>query len=188
MLENNNHSQLELFSRRKDETLAEKKRIFNFSFLTQVRAYEKILLLAFAFIIISIAVFSIGVNRGKQLALLSRTESPVAQKTKSLPGVSENAQPVKTPAPPKDVWKTDSQVAPLSSEKFTVQLASYSATKSAEKEASLLKKQGFSPLIITKGKYIILCVGNFSQQREAKSLLAEFTKEKRYQGCYVRRL
>ena len=44
---------------------------------------------------------------------------------------------------------------------YTIQLASYKSKSFAQKEAELLKKKGFVPLVIPKGSYTILCVGKF---------------------------
>ena len=56
----------------------------------------------------------------------------------------------------------------------------------AQKEADSLKKRGFAPLILPKGTYTIVCIGNLSDQKTAKPLLSEL--KKRYQDCFMRRL
>lgn len=75
-----------------------------------------------------------------------------------------------------------------SPQNYTIQLASCRTKVSAQKEAELLRKSGFSPLILSKGSYIVVCVGNFSNQQAAKTLVSELKKRKRYQDCLVRRL
>ena len=69
---------------------------------------------------------------------------------------------------------------------YTVQVASFQTRKYAQKEAEVLRKKGFSPLVLPKGKYSILCVGNFSSRETAKPLLSKLRQ--RYRDCFVRRL
>jgi hypothetical protein len=65
-------------------------------------------------------------------------------------------------------------------------VASYQSKTHAQKEAEALRKKGVTPLVLSKGDYIIVCVGNFSNRDAAKSLLLDLRK--RYQDCYIRRL
>ena len=69
---------------------------------------------------------------------------------------------------------------------YTIQLASYKKESSAKKEAEALKKKGFLPLVLNKGEYTIVCVGNFKYKNNASPLLPELRK--RYQDCFVSRL
>jgi hypothetical protein len=172
--------QLELFSEGQNSYLPTKPR--GFSFLTYVRGYEKVILLIITFTITGIISFSLGVEKGKSLAMKRLPEEEVYHKQ-----ATAVAQP--RVIPPEQVQK-EPESAPKQNtpDGYTVQLASYQSKVSAQKEAELLKKMGHSPLILSKGKYMVLCVGNFPSQQEAKSLLSQFEKGKRYKGCYVRRL
>ncbi len=170
---NLDYSQLELFSQAQETNVATRPPGLGASFLKFVRGYEKIILLVIAFLITGIASFSLGVEKGKRL---------VYQTTP----VRANAEKASPPA------ETQVQQMPVQKENalenYTVQLASYLTRDSARQEVEILKKKGFSPLILSKGKYTVLCVGNFSDKEKAKALLAEFEKQNRYKGCFIRRL
>ncbi len=176
------YSQLELFSREQDGYTPAKPQGLGGSFLTYVRGYEKAILLIIAFALTGIVSFSWGVEKGKSLTLSRNAQkqlyqqqtTTVVQPKAAVPGETQSQQPL---TPRQNAW-----------DGYTVQLASYQSKTSVEKEAELLRKRGFSPLALSKGKYTVLCVGNFSNLEQAKSLLSKFEKEKRYKGCYVRRL
>ena len=88
---------------------------------------------------------------------------------------------------PKETVRTPAIKRPKEQiDNYTIQLASYQSRKYADRAAEKLKKRGLSPLILSKGEYIVLCVGNFSDKKTAYSLLAEFKKQ--YRDCFVRRL
>ena len=180
--------QFELFSGEKNLPLsASNKR--GPSFFKRMRDYEKIILMIIGITLTAIISFSLGVEKGKKIASLNtnsrfdlgmQTQQPLPK------------QAVKQPAPvilqPQLSIKNNSTDKQEVAEKnlFTIQLASYKTKSHAEKEAQALKKKGLSPLILTKGSYIVLCVGSFSNKETAQSLLTQL--EKRYNGCRLRRL
>ena len=82
--------------------------------------------------------------------------------------------------------KNKSSVKRAAKERFTIQLASYQNKTIAQKEAQSLKKNGYTPLIIQKGNYSILCVGNFTDKTKAKSTLSKLKKQ--YHDSMIRRL
>ncbi|MFA4854125.1 MAG: SPOR domain-containing protein [Candidatus Omnitrophota bacterium] len=69
---------------------------------------------------------------------------------------------------------------------YTIQVAVFKNRESAAREVLLLAKKGFTPLAFTKGDYIILCVGKFSNQESAQPLLSQL--QRTYAGCRIRRL
>ena len=69
---------------------------------------------------------------------------------------------------------------------YTIQIASYSGTRSADQEIAALKRQGLLPLIKSSGKYTVVCVGSFPDKATAKSLLTQL--KRKYRDCYIRRL
>ena len=69
---------------------------------------------------------------------------------------------------------------------YTIQVASFKEEQYAKRETVILKKQGFAPRVITKGDYFIVCVGNFSQAREADKLMAKL--KRKYNDSLIRRL
>ena len=69
---------------------------------------------------------------------------------------------------------------------YTIQVAAFRSRELAAREVLLLAKKGLTPLAFTKGNYIILCVGKFSNQESAQPLLIQL--QKTYAGCRIRRL
>jgi cell division septation protein DedD len=81
------------------------------------------------------------------------------------------AQPVKTPA---------------LLQGYTIQIASYKSRDLAQKEVDSLRKKGYAVLVLAKGGYTVLCVGNFSNKQNAKVAYADLAKK--YPGCILRRI
>ena len=182
-----NNSQLEMFSKTTAYDQQEKGRG---SFFGYIRAYEKIILLILGIIATGIISFSFGVEKGKSItasAANSRFNSaavqlktpPVAASVAANQITPEQKQSTTTPAVSK------AGVRPEDSGAYTIQLASFNNRSNAQKELVTLKKKGFSALMLSRGKYVVLCVGNFSSEEKAQVLLSEF--KKRYKSCYVRR-
>ena len=168
--------QLELFSGADNGSLAS-SRGKNPSFLKRVRNYERIMLLIIGIAATAIISFSFGVEKGKKLSLLQNNPrfDIGIRAEQVLPRQPIKQEPAVITEPKEDI-KTA----------FTIQLASYKTKSYAEKEAQALKKKGLIPLILTKGKYVVLCVGSFTNKEKALSLLTQL--EKKYNGCRIRRL
>lgn len=69
---------------------------------------------------------------------------------------------------------------------YSIQLASYSRKDIALAEVSRLKKKGFEPILLEKGKYWALCVGRFKTKEEARTLTKNFKNS--YSDCFIRNL
>ncbi len=173
-----NYHQLELFSASQNTDAA--KTHFHSSFLSFIRTYEKIVIIAIAFIVSGIVSFSLGVEKGKNLvkSKVINTGFDMASSRR------QKAIPAPVVIDKKDVLKPQKPENFL--EKYTVQLASYKGKIYVQKEAERLRKIGFSPLVLPKGNYIVLCVGNFPDKQKAESLVSEFKKY--YPDCRIRRL
>lgn len=72
------------------------------------------------------------------------------------------------------------------SRRYTIQVATFQAKNNAQKDIAALRQQGLAPVLLSRGKFSILCVGAFPNQETARSLLAEL--KKKYRDCYIRRL
>ena len=183
------YSQLELFSQTKDPGQA--KSNFSSSFISFIWNYEKTILLIIAFIITGVVAFALGIDRGKKMAVsrfsnqFDMAQVPVVD-SKQLAVKPQTKVPLSTGQQKEIIENKVSTPIQASAGSYTIQIASYQSNAYAQKEAGQLKMKGFSPLIVNKGKYIIVCVGNFSNQTTARSLLSELRK--RYQDCYIRRL
>lgn len=193
-MDSHDNSQLELFSQvnKYGATRVDPSR----SFLNRVRAYEKIILIAMGFIVTAIISFSLGVEKGRKVAGLKqdlRFDTANKKQTMSQSGPLNSAMKPGPPPPqaiPQVTIQKSNAVIPAkpkdSLQSYTIQLASYKSRSSAQKEAGILNKRGLLPLMVTKGEYIVLYVGRFSDKETAKALLSEL--EKRYHGCFVRRI
>ena len=175
------YNQLELFSQAKSHNQA--KAPISKALMRYISKYERTILIIIGFVITGIASFSLGVEKGKSFILL-KTDShlDIAVKPKSSLSVSA----------PKQITK-DQQYQPKEKDElkeyiqnYTIQVASFLNRINARKEADTLKRKGLSPLVLSKGKFSIVCVGNFSKREEAESLLPKLRKQ--YQDCRIRRL
>ncbi len=69
---------------------------------------------------------------------------------------------------------------------YTIQIATFKNKQLALSEVRLLLKEGLTPIAFTKGDFIVLCVGKFSNQESAQPLLIHL--QRTYAGCRIRRL
>jgi hypothetical protein len=170
-------SQLELFSQ-KEEPYRVRSEIPAAS-LGYVVSFEKMILVAIGFIVTAVVAFCLGVEKGKT----QETISPTLASGPSPSPLRETVQgnPVPAVSKPEVSVKSDEE-----SSGYTVQVASYQTRSYAEKETAKLKKKGFSTLILSKGKYVIVCVGNFTDKEKARSLQTELRLK--YRDCCIRRL
>ena len=175
-----NH-QLELFSQTKAYNQAGAG--VSKAFISYISKYEKTILIIIGFVITGIASFSLGVEKGKSFTML---------KTDSRLDIAVKPKPTLPVPVPKQINKNQ-QYQPVKKEElkeyiqnYTIQVASFLNRLNARKEADILKRKGLSPLVLSKGKFSIVCVGNFSKREEAESLLSKLRKQ--YQDCRIRRL
>jgi len=183
-MEKSDSSQLELFSQQQGDYAQSTQSGSRFSLFGYAKGYEKVILLIIAFITVGIISFSLGVEKGKRVAANITLPRQVVTTD-----VQQPIKPITTTAvvvPP--VQQPVVQQKEILVKGYTVQIASYKFKDSAKKEAELLKKKGLSPIIISKGQYTVLCVGNFSDRKSAELFLTQITKNKRYQGSTIRRL
>lgn len=188
-MDKDNHTQLDLFSQA--NTASAGSRAYSSPFLEQLKNYERGILATIAVIIIGIVAFSLGVEKGKQIVSFNPAKATAPA------GVKPQANPVKESRPSKagivpqqansqKEENTKYKELKKNLQKYTIQLASYSARSNAQKEAETLKKRGLAAIIQPKGKYIALCVGNFPDKETAQSLLPQLKKQ--YRDCRIRRL
>lgn len=173
-MERSNYSQLELFSASKGISKAEPR--LSSSFLSRIWGFERIILLMIGFIITGVISFSLGVEKGRHLAMLPDVVREISQPAIQKPKAIEES-PKAIEASPKIKEPTIG---------YTIQVASYQTKTLAQKEMEILKQKGLLSLILTKGSYTVVCVGHFSNREMAKSILTEL--KKRYRDCYIRRL
>ncbi|MDD5655004.1 MAG: SPOR domain-containing protein [Candidatus Omnitrophica bacterium] len=177
-------------------------------FLEYLWGYEKTILILIGILAVGVLSFSLGVEKGKRIARRdaikdSYTGSPVSVKP-AQPAVQpvrrieiQPAQAAVNTAPrtvlaaravPQARAAVATKPLKLSGQtgSFTIQVASYKSKKSADTQAQVFKKKGITAMVLTKGEYLVLCVGRFPSQDEARAALKELQKQ--YKGCYIRRL
>jgi len=188
IMERPENSQLELFSKTGEPVRF--RRRDSSPFLRRFRGYEKRILFLLGIALVSIISFTLGVERGKNLRPDNAAIQAVRQEPQTVPVAPAPAEV--TPQAPVVIIREQKPQAQtkltreLTQNGYTIQLASYKKHSSAQKEAQELRKKGLSPLILPKGNWIILCVGNFNQKKDAEILLLQL--KKRYKDCTVRRL
>lgn len=199
------YSQLELFSQEQPAAAPEGAR--RPSFLLQVNRYEKSIFLMIGFIVTAAAFYCLGMERGKSLAVrrlstgldlaLKNPQSPRRQPAAELlkapeasaaaavVSVAHKAAPVPRPQP---VVRAAISPSEVNGKKglFTIQIGTYQARTSAEREKNKLVRKGLAPVMVKKGAYTVLCVGNFNTKETARSLLSKLRQN--YRDCYIRRL
>lgn len=182
-------AQLELFSTVDNE----KASVRNPSglFFEKLAAYEKNIILGICFIVIFIASYALGIEKGKKINL---GENKNITRTSPLSGAKASSEPaIKITATPVD--KKEGKTAPkdLGQDKkidlengYTVQVASFKNKVLAEKEKLTLEKKGFQVYLVAKNKFVIVCVGSFENKDTAQLSLRQL---KRFYGdCLIRKL
>ena len=160
---------------------------------------ENIIVVCIIFIMATVFVFSLGVERGKRI-------TQTISLPEKLPAVK--AGQTEPPAVSKEIWKEDrpvvgvgavrnkiQQPAPAApgnpqkkkiQEQYTVQIASFKEKQSAHREAKRLEGKGWKTFVFLKGTYSIVCVGYFAEENEAKAFSRKLKDQ--YKDCLVRRL
>ncbi len=166
--------QLDLFSDSQEEINSSPRRSERAYFSKYIWGYEKAILMGIILLVTAIVSFSLGVERGKRIQSLPTPQANIHTK----PSVEQL---------PKEPEAKEQIIIPKTTEGvYTIQVASFKTGSYAQKEAELLKKRGYKTTVLNKGEYVILCVGNFSDKKQAQSLFLELRRY--YKDCRIRRL
>lgn len=103
---------------------------------------------------------------------------------------AEISKPAVKPSTEKTVVKTTNQekqvITPVSSEFYTIQVATFSDMRRTQNLANKLKKN-FSPVYIkTRGRLFEVCVGKFSNPQEGHKVLSKIRKD--FHDAFPRRI
>jgi hypothetical protein len=177
------HLQLELFKPQHYQQDRKRRREYRLSFFGFIRLHEKAISFIIVFFIVSLISFSLGVEKGKSQAVVVHEEGRREITGKTNP-VKKQIQPEKSETA--KVFLAKKLEDKLASSKYTVQVASFKTKTYAQKEANRLEKRGIKSIIMPIGKYIIVCVGSFSQRQEAKTTLNKMRET--YRDCFIREL
>lgn len=149
--------------------------LFPYRFLRVRVAYEDIVFAALGILLVLLAGFCLGVERGKLVTALHTTPVPVVSSvgaelpTKEL----KTLQPVATKEP-------------SSTGRYAIQVASFLDRAPAEREAQRLRHQGLAPQVIAQGRFFELRVVGFRSREEALGPLASLRKM--YRDSFVKRV
>jgi hypothetical protein len=195
------YSQLELFGEERARELVPDEPGRK-PFISRINRYQQTIFLLIGFVITGILFYCLGVEQGKSRAMgtinagfdfAARQPSVVRQaeaKPVVQPVIRADGAP-RVPVKPVVLPKTNKvqQPVPVLAEAkggFTVQIGTYQAQATAQRERDKLTKLGFSPLIVKQGVYNVVIVGSFCDKEKARSLLSKLRQN--YGDCYIRRL
>lgn len=182
-------AQLELFSASDNEKIA--VRNSSGAFFEKLASYEKNIILGICFIVIFIASYAFGIEKGKKL-------NPQENKNITLTAPISRVNALTEPAVklnPANVDKKEGKSAAqdLGREKkldlenaYTVQVASFKSKALAEREKTTLEKKGFQVYLLAKNKFVIVCVGSFENKDTAQLSLKRLKRI--YNDCLIRKL
>ena len=153
-------------------------------------AYEDLIFVSLSLVMVLLAGFCLGVERGKRLSAAPIPEIPVAQEENpvvSVPAPKPAIPPVNVAAAKGGRTTSDLQVV-TSVEKspYVIQCASFRDPRVAQEEAIRLKRQGFDARVVKQGKYYELRVVGYRARAEALDALPALKKT--YQDGFVKRL
>ena len=137
--------------------------------------------------------FSLGVERGKRITQI-RLEAAKGGQLNSLPApeaikketrqvekaVKEENQEIKEP-----VVKEEKKIEDDLKRGYRIQVASFNKEDPAAREAARLKEQGYPAYHSRSGKYIVIYVGGFENEKEAKNNLHSLRQK--YKDCILRK-
>lgn len=149
---------------------------------------QKIIFNSICFIFISTFVFSLGIKRGKAIALREIvSKSDVRQKLETQAPLPKQESTDFIPAKktPVKIEKKEAEQEKLDF-KYTIQVATYRGTGYAEKELNNLRKKGYDAFTVRVGNFVQICVGKFLNKTNAKVSLNQLKKS--YQDCFIRRI
>ena len=158
--------------------------LFPHRFLRVRLAYEDVIFFSLSLVLILLAGFCLGVERGRWLV-----DASISTQTPAVAKEQLSVIPVAIPPAALVVQKKpeDSTLAKLEQTgQYVIQLASYVDTKAAKAEMERLHRRGFNALVVRQGKYLELRVIGYRSRTEALSSLVVL--KKLYHDGFVKRL
>jgi cell division protein FtsN len=196
---NENQKQLEMFNnyplRHSEDAHSDIKKT---NWLSGEFNLRKFIIALIIFIVINLLSFSVGVEKGLHLSMVSKDKIENAKNTEVIQNTQQVTKPLDVPVVSKKdnvVDKIDKPInkpkvepskKPPSDGEYSIQVASYRKNLQAEKEADTLRKKGYLAFVLKKGDYIVVCVGKFKDKTEASQDLNKLKKT--YSDSYLRRI
>lgn len=169
------------------------------NYFSLIKLHEKTILIIVALLIISCICFSLGVEKGKRLTA-NKSKEPRVKPAMTAPmpkyrhiedthqrdatfGITDEKKESqeKRKENREEKQKYEEEIS-----SYTVQVASFKTRVYAQKEAERLEKKGLKPITVSKGDFICIYVGNFSDKQQAGVALKDLKKI--YKDCFIRRL
>ena len=157
--------------------------LFPHRFLRLRLAYEDVIFGSLSLILVLLAGFCFGVERGKRLTPVEQAVKPtvVVAVAGPVPVPAKNpSMPVIPVAAVSHVSESEPGVH------YAIQLASYVDMKVAQAEVQRLRRIGFNSMAVKQGKYIELRVIGYRSRAEAMNSLGALRKM--YHDGFVKRL
>lgn len=161
-------------------------------------SYENFVVMFIVAIMLMVVFFSLGVEKGKRVALRGHTPltaeafhasinapAPENPKAKEI-FISETSESDKVSAVGPASEREEVKVQPLPVKSYTIQVVAFKREMSAKKETKLLERKGHEVFIIPTKEWFQVCVGRYANKEESKVIL-DGLKEK-YPTCYVRKI
>lgn len=140
-----------------------RKNIFSSQTVFINLSYEKTVFIIVILIMLILASFSLGVERGRHL----RSEDNL----KAAPKANMSLPLANKPN--------------IADVKYTIQVNSFSDQPSADRESLFLKSRGYKPYILKSGNIYKVCVGLFSDEETARPVLLKL--KPKYQDSFIRK-
>lgn len=165
-----------------------------------VFSHQSVIIIFICAIMLLIASFSLGVEKGKLVAKNTlaqekglavtaalETKTTIPQTTVALTAPAAAGTPQETAETQKLVPAiTNHDPTPATGDGYTIQVASLKSASAAKNLSETLAKKGISSFTRASGNYTIVLAGNFSKRDEAQQGLK--TLKKTYTDCYIRKI
>jgi len=173
-----------------------KKVIFNLS-------YENLVLFSIIFIMLLVVFFSLGVEKGKRIALQGNKDKtaryvdniiekkPLSEKIPNEKRKDETAVLEKGESNELEIEKKSNAIyeggmADASIKPYTIQVVAFKNVENAKKEIQRLKREGYDAFLIPSKEWTQVCVGRYITREETKKDLDSL--KKMYLASYVRKV
>ena len=164
-------------------------------FLRVKVAYEDLVFLSLAILLVMLGGFCLGVERGKRLvppAAVLATEglATAGESASPVEGVQVRSRPIPvipagaSPAPA--VSSNESEVPAGEMVPYVIQLATYIGESAAQEEVRRLTQRGVKAQVIRQGRYLELRAVGYRSRLEAKEALVGLRKM--YRDAFIKRL
>ena len=140
--------------------------------------------------------FSLGVERGRKMSYLDTKKKELAnfsvdklenqgtiEQAKTTPGKLRKLE-IEVQEPEIDQNPQPEKNSQDSGQKYRIQVASYAGSQRAQQEVEKLKNKGYPALVLQKGQYMVVFVGEFSDKQEAREKMQSLKSS--YSDCFIR--